>query len=265
MFRKEESAVTEWSEDNVRMCAERQKGILDNAARLVRSDGYIVYATCTFSLEENEMVVDDFLRRHPDFEIVKVTPAVEASTADGISFSGCETENISYARRFYPHLGKGEGQFMAVLKNTLESEKRELPAAPKQKIDKSVFEFLDVTLESYDKNAVREYNGNPVFFAPSIEIKKGTAFSCGVLIGEVKKNYIMPHHQFFMAMGASFIRKIPVHRDSETLTRYLRGEEIPCECENGWAVVTVDGCTVGGVKAVSGVAKNHYPKGLRLH
>lgn len=265
MFRKEDSAVTEWSEDNVRMCAERQKGILDNAAKLVRSGGYIVYATCTFSLEENEMVVDDFLRRHPDYEIVRVTPSVEAVTADGMRFEGCETENISFARRFYPHLGRGEGQFMAVLKNTLESEEREFSVLPKQKIDKSVFEFLDATLEYYDKNTVREYNGNPVFFSPSIEIKKGTAFSCGVLIGELKKNYFMPHHQFFMAMGASFKRKISLDRDSELLNRYLRGEEIPCDCENGWAVVTVDGCTVGGVKVVSGVAKNHYPKGLRLH
>ena len=265
MFRKEQSAVDEWSEDNVRMCAERQKGILDNAARLVRSGGYIVYATCTFSLDENEMVVDDFLSRHSDFEIVKVSSDIEAVTADGIRFEGCRCENIGFARRFYPHLGRGEGQFMAVLKNTGDIEDRRLPIPPKQKIDKAVYEFLDGTLEKYDKNSVTLYNGNPVFFAPSIEIKKGTAFSCGVLIGELRKNYIMPHHQFFMAMGADFKRKIPLERDSEQLLKYLRGEEIACDCDNGWAVVTVDGCVVGGAKIVSGVAKNHYPKGLRLH
>ena len=154
---------------------------------------------------------------------------------------------------------------MAVLKNTGDIEDRRLPIPPKQKIDKAVYEFLDGTLEKYDKNSVTLYNGNPVFFAPSIEIKKGTAFSCGVLIGELRKNYIMPHHQFFMAMGADFKRKIPLERDSEQLLKYLRGEEIACACDNGWAVVTVDGCVVGGAKIVSGVAKNHYPKGLRLH
>ena len=265
MFRKEQAATEEWSEENVLMCAERQKGILDNAARLVRAGGYIVYATCTFSLEENEMVVDDFLTRHTDFEIVKVNGAVEAATADGIRFDGCACENINYARRFYPHLGRGEGQFMAVLKHSGEREERDITPRPKGKTDKAVFEFLDSTLVGYNKADVTTYNGNPVFFSPSIEIKKGIAFSCGVLIGELRKNYIMPHHQFFMAMGRDFKRKIPLDRDSEQMIKYLRGEEIACDCENGWAVVTVDGCVVGGAKVVSGVAKNHYPKGLRLH
>lgn len=264
MFRKEQSAIDEWSEENVKMCADRQKGILDNAARLVRDGGYVVYATCTFSLEENEMVVDDFLSRHPEFEIVSVNRAVEDATADGIRFDGCRCENISLARRFYPHLGRGEGQFMAVLKNMNETDERVVTYRATQKIDKVVFEFLDSTLDKYDKNDVTLYNGNPVFFSPKIEIQKGTAFSCGILIGELRKNYVMPHHQFFMAMGANFKRRIPLDRDSETLLKYLRGEEIACDCENGWAVVTVDGCVVGGAKVVSGVAKNHYPKGLRL-
>ena len=154
---------------------------------------------------------------------------------------------------------------MAVLKHIGETDERTSSVPQNAKFDKSVFEFLDSTLVSYNKNEIREYNGNPVFFSAPIEIKKGTAFSCGVLIGEVKKNYIQPHHQFFMAMGKDFKRKIPLECDSELLRRYLHGEEIPCECENGWAVVTVDGCTVGGAKVVSGMAKNHYPKGLRLH
>ena len=43
----------------------------------------------------------------------------------------------------------------------------------------------------------------------------------------------------------------------------LEYEEFETDCENGWATVTVDGCTAGGVKVVNGRAKNHYPKGLR--
>ena len=45
---------------------------------------------------------------------------------------------------------------------------------------------------------------------------------------------------------------------------YLHGEEFSTNCETGWAVVTVNGCSLGGVKVVDGRAKNHYPKGLRL-
>ena len=67
-----------------------------------------------------------------------------------------------------------------------------------------------------------------------------------------------------MAMGQSFKRKIDLAPDSEQIMKYLRGEEFDTDCENGWDVVTVAGCTLGGVKVVSGKAKNHYPKGLRL-
>ena len=51
---------------------------------------------------------------------------------------------------------------------------------------------------------------------------------------------------------------------SDEINKYLRGEEFCTDCENGWATVIVDGCTLGGVKVVSGTAKNHYPKGLRI-
>ena len=67
-----------------------------------------------------------------------------------------------------------------------------------------------------------------------------------------------------MALGNDFKRKIELKATDERVNRYLRGEEIETALENGWAAVTVDGCTLGGAKIVSGRAKNHYPKGLRM-
>ena len=265
MFRKEEVAVSEWSQANVEMCAERQKEILRNAVKLLKNGGYIIYATCTFSLEENEMVVDDFLQNNPEFELVRVTERVEKNTSDGISYDGCQCSDIHYARRFYPHKGEGEGQFMAVLHNTLPEENT--PPAPKKKNDKIpaiVYDFLGDVLSDYDEENVMLYNGNPVYFTPDFPVKDGSAFSCGITIGEVRKNYIQPHHQFFMGLGDSFKRQIKLSVDSPELKKYLHGEEINVECSNGWAVVMVEGCTLGGAKVVNGIAKNHYPKGLRL-
>ena len=92
MFRKDENAISEWSVNNVKMCAERQLEILENAVNALKNGGYIVYATCTFSLDENEMVVDNFLSSHPEFELVSVKQSVADSTADGICFDGCKTE-----------------------------------------------------------------------------------------------------------------------------------------------------------------------------
>ena len=265
MFRKEEIAIDEWSEENVRMCAERQAEILENATILLKNGGYIVYATCTFSQEENEMVIDEFLTNHPDYELIDVNERVKENTLPGITFDGCRCENIHFTRRFYPHISKGEGQFMAVLHNKNESYTSKTYFSPKkEKKDKIVTDFLRDVLDSYDEDHIIMYNSNPVYFSPDFDVPKGSAFCCGVTIGEIKKNYILPHHQFFMAMGKNFKRKIELDRDSDKLRKYLHGEEIETDCENGWAVVTVDGCTVGGAKVVSGRAKNHYPKGLRL-
>ena len=264
MFRKDDTAIREWSTDNVLHCAQRQKGILEQAALTLRPGGYLIYATCTFSLEENEMVVDDFLQSHPTFELIPVREAVKRHTDDGIFFDGCKCPNIAEARRFYPHKSRGEGQFMAVLHDTRPSVPRTAPfrRAP-IKLDPIITDFLKDTLTDYDPEQVTVYNGNPVYASPALTLDKGVAFSCGVTIGEVRKNYVLPHHQFFMAMGKSFRRKIELAPHSAELERYLHGEEIAADCENGWAVITTMGCTVGGVKVTSGRAKNHYPKGLR--
>lgn len=264
MFRKEEIAIDEWTPENVKMCAERQAEILDCAAKMARLGGYIVYSTCTFSLEENEMTVDAFLQRHPGFELVPVNEKVRENTVDGIQFDGCKCENIHYARRCYPHKTKGEGQFVAVLHYADSDTDSEhfFASIGKEKLDKTLVDFLDDTLVSYDKDFVQIYNGNPVYFTPEFPVPRGV-FTCGVTIGEIRKNYVVPHHQFFMAMGKDFKRKIELTANSEEIKKYLHGEEFDTDCKNGWAVVLVDGCTVGGVKVSNGRAKNHYPKGLR--
>lgn len=263
MFRKEEIAIDEWSPENVKMCAERQEEILDCAVKMLRSGGYIVYSTCTFSLEENEMTVDNFLMRHTDFEICPATERVRENTADGISSDGCKSENINYARRCYPHKTKGEGQFVAVLKHKGDTFDYSSVMQSTEKLDRVLIDFLNDTLTTYDENNVKIYNGNPVYFTPDFAVRKGSAFSCGVTIGEIRKNYIQPHHQFFMAMGKDFKRKIQLSANSDEIKKYLHGEEFETDCSNGWASVLVDGCTVGGVKVSNGKAKNHYPKGLR--
>ncbi len=263
MFRKEEIAINEWSVNNVLMCAERQAEILDNAVKTLKEGGYIIYATCTFSLEENEMTIDAFLERHPDFEIVPVKEEVRKCTTDGIKFDTCRCENIQYTRRFYPYNALGEGQFMAVLHHKGERQDNFFSLKENRKCGKQVTDFLNDTLTDYNPDYVCEYNGNPVYYNNNLPIKKGAAFCCGVTIGEIRKNYILPHHQFFMALGHKFKRKINLSLDNENLDKYLRGEEFSTECDNGWAVVQVDGYSLGGVKVSGGRAKNHYPKGLR--
>lgn len=261
MFRKEEVAITEWSTDNVEKCAARQEEILDNARKALKDGGMIVYATCTYSVEENEKQIESFLARHPSFTLMEPNPKVLPYTHNGI-------EGFEQCRRFYPHLAKGEGQFGAILKDTappsspIVPSKKQKSAPPK--IPKVVTEFLQEVLTEFDPQMIQMRGETPIYFPPHFSVEGARVFACGVTIGEIKKNYIVPHHQFFSAMGSNFKRKIDFTPEHPLLTRYLKGEEIPVDAPGGWAVITVDGYPLGGVKVVNGVGKNHYPKGLRL-
>ena len=264
MFRKDDTAISEWSQENVKMCASRQLDILENAVKCVKKGGYIVYATCTFSLEENEMVIDEFLSNHSDFELVKVNPKVIENTVEGISFNGSKNDNLSYCRRFYPHKNLGEGQFMAVLKNKLPQNEHNSFVRENNKLDSITKDFLNKTLKEYNEQNFFLKDNKVYYFSADFDVRNLKAFSIGVTVGEIKKNYILPHHQFFSAFGNDFKNKIELSVNSEELTKYLHGEEFQTDISDGWAVVTVCGCALGGVKVSNGVAKNHYPKGLRI-
>lgn len=55
--------------EDLSIMAERQGRLLDEAAPLLKSGGFLVYATCSLEPEENEKVIKNFLVRHPEFEI----------------------------------------------------------------------------------------------------------------------------------------------------------------------------------------------------
>ena len=62
MCRKNESATKSWEAYGVQHCANLQRTILEDAVTLLKSDGMILYSTCTFSPEENEGMIDEFLK-----------------------------------------------------------------------------------------------------------------------------------------------------------------------------------------------------------
>lgn len=128
MFRKEEEALVHWSPENVRMCADRQTEILEEAASMLRPGGYLVYSTCTFSPEENEGTIYRFLQTHPDFAVINI-PDLPGVRAKEWGFSAGRPEwipkvcgeaagnmsAIGGTIRLWPYLLDGEGHFAAVL------------------------------------------------------------------------------------------------------------------------------------------------------
>ena len=244
MFRKyPEEAISEWSVENVLTCAERQKKILDNAALFVAEEGILLYSTCTFSLEENEMQICAFLERHPEFELIPVSHEVEKATVDGYFYEGCTADNICLTRRFYPHVSKGEGQFIAVLKktkNTKENGRDKYKSPLTKPTDaemKVISEFIKKTVNDFDLSKVYKYNENLVFIDFDAKIPSKKVFSCGVKLGEVIKSRFEPHHQFFKCFGDQFKNKEILSKDDDRVTKYLHGEVIDSDIGNGWCAV----------------------------
>ena len=64
MFRRGEDVVSEWNENLPKMCSVRQLEILESANKCLKQHGTLIYSTCTYSYEENEGVITEFLKRH---------------------------------------------------------------------------------------------------------------------------------------------------------------------------------------------------------
>ena len=288
MFRKNPLAVDEWSEENVAMCAERQREILTNVEKCVALGGCLIYSTCTFSLEENERNVAWFLDKFSDFELCEVSEGLKKVTSDGICFEGCRYD-MAKTRRFYPHVSQGEGQFIAVLKRRGEAAvngtddarvKSKGKKGTEPKPDKKEVEAIaaarnfvgeNLLQGSFDENLYSlVYLNGYVYIKPNIALPKYSVFAAGVCAGELVGKRFVPHHQLFSAYGNCFKRKLLLEGDSPRAAEYLRGLEISADALevsggtfDGWTAVLIDGCAVGGGKVSGGVCKNHYPKGLR--
>lgn len=274
MFRKYDYAGDEWKPELVPMCAERQAQILANAAKLVCGGGYLLYSTCTFSLEENEQNVDRFLIEHPDFTVCEVLPAVRAVTKDGIAFEGAKhSDALLLCRRFYPHISAGEGQFMCLLRRDAGATQPQiLYRASQNKPTKEEYslaeQFMADTLDRPWQSILGDHaiikQGSLLYLSPTaIPLPPHSVCLPGIALGGVTKGRFEPHHHYFSALGQYFRRKIELSPKDMATLAYLHGETLTTELANGYAVVTVAGAPLGGVKVVGGVAKNHYPKGLR--
>lgn len=271
MFRKSDEALNAWSEENVALCAKRQREILENMVPLVKDGGYLLYSTCTYSPEENEMVVDDFLDSHKEFYITPIKEELYSATCDGIVPEGSKNHDLKMARRFYPHKSPGEGQFIALLKKQAKEQKKQTilykeAALPLSKSDEAVVnKFLkDIFFEVPHGRMIRqgEYISLITHTCP---LPPRSVFMPGVLLGEIKKGVFHPHHHLFSAYGHLMKRKINLKQGDERIQKYLRGEEIDVrgEVSDGFLAVCYEETTLGGGKCVGEKIKNHYPKGLR--
>ena len=248
MFRKEEAAVTDWSQETVEMCARRQGEILHSGAQLVRPGGRLVYSTCTFAPEENELAIREFLENHPEFEPESVYAPWFAPG-----------ENGSY--RMWPHKLLGEGHFAAVLRKKFGEEDalREEPGQPLPRVFADFAKEMNIRLPA----GKALFFGQSLYWAPENlpELRGLKVMRPGLELGEIKKDRFEPGHALALWLKdcANTEDLLP---DDPLMAKYMQGDVIP-SCKKGWCLVRVGGYSLGWGKGDGNVLKNHYPKGLR--
>lgn len=277
MFRRDDTAVREWSEDNVRMCAERQEMILDQASVMLKPGGRLVYSTCTFSMTENEEQVENFLKKHTDFHLLS------AYQYDGMRENGGMI-------RIWPQDGYGEGHFMAVFERDGEllpeaygyKGSTEPVLSNKQKQETGPWKdfITDVFADGSLKDSLSDPKNLFIFGSRLCAMPESTipilaglkTIRAGLELGGIRKGRFVPSHSLALALRpGDVLRNVELNSgnagEGDMAGQYLNGQTLkdPAVRDNGWTVVSISGISLGWVKSSNGLLKNHYPKGLRLY
>ncbi len=289
MFRRDEIARTEWSLDNVKACVERGEGILESADRMLKVGGKLVYSTCTFAPDEDEMAISTFLKAHPVYHIEKtdVTKSDGADDSDGWISEGRPewsdgNEDLKSTYRLWPHKLHGEGHYVAVLRKgdtdcyeaadeTVVKRDKRASKAKNDTASQALKKAVDL-YEEFSRGIFANINGEYVMFGDNLYMYPEGAPAAGRLrveraglhLGEIKKDRFEPAHALAMALNPDEYKNV-IELDEDTALKYLCGETVSCDMGlKGWQLITVDGYSIGWGKAASGILKNHYPKGLRI-
>ena len=248
MFRKEEAAVTDWSEETVAMCARRQREILRSGAKLLRPGGRLVYSTCTFAPAENEETVEAFLQEHPEFQPEAVSAPWFTPAGEGMF-------------RLWPHKLLGEGHFVAVLRKA-GGEEGDVSLAPAEKLPKQWQELARELEISLPVGKAISF-GQTLFWAPLDlpQLQGLKVLRPGLELGVDKKGRFEPAHALALWLS-DCPNSVSLDPDSRDLEAYLHGDVI-AGSQKGWCLVKAGKYSIGWAKGDGNWLKNHYPKGLR--
>jgi 16S rRNA C967 or C1407 C5-methylase (RsmB/RsmF family)/NOL1/NOP2/fmu family ribosome biogenesis protein len=281
MFRKDQEAISEWSESAVKLCSERQQRILATSIDCLKPGGYLIYSTCSYSEEENEEMADWLLNTN-DFESVELS----ISPNWGISVSHSKKHHCP-GYRFYPHLVKGEGFFLTVLKKKGEysGDHPSVSTAGKNSKGKngknSTHDQVKISEKTYANwvESTQSFHaflvGEQVHLIPEIHrstlaIAQQNLYlkSAGLRVGKLHKGEILiPDHA--LAMSIHLHPKVPrLSVDYKTALEFLRKNTFSIDeqanLQLGWNVVTYEGAALGWAKVMPGRINNYYPKESRI-
>jgi NOL1/NOP2/fmu family ribosome biogenesis protein/23S rRNA U2552 (ribose-2'-O)-methylase RlmE/FtsJ len=264
LFRKDISAISEWSLDHVQHCSLRQQRIIEESLDTLKEGGYLIYSTCSYSFEEDEKIMDQ-IANLPGMVNVKIP--VPASW----NIISCESpEHQCQGFRFYPDKIKGEGFFISVFKkettsysNTTADSFKFTPLSKNELVvAKSYFELPDTHQYLSHQNSMIAipsiFEASILSILSNLYVKK-----LGLDLGAVKGKDFIPSH----ALAMSYWANLPfatLEVDLHTALNYLRRADVQLDGNVGWHLIKHEGIALGWAKLLPNRVNNYYPNEWRI-
>jgi 16S rRNA C967 or C1407 C5-methylase (RsmB/RsmF family)/NOL1/NOP2/fmu family ribosome biogenesis protein len=262
LFRKDERALDEWSSGNVALCSQRQHRILADVWPALKEGGLLVYATCSYSPQEDEEVLD-WLAETYEIESLPVTYAKEWGIIESKSVKGIT------GYRFYPGKVKGEGFFIAAVKKC-DAQKEVQPPKFKPVHDKKVFEQASFLVDDRDYACLKADKDNYAVINPSHEAdwhllsKSVYLRKTGLQIGSPAGKDWIPAHEIALSINKG--GGVPcIDVSKEQALRFLKKEDMDLQhVDKGWYIIRYNGLGLGWVKSIGNRFNNYLPKHWRI-
>ena len=257
MFRKEPDLIKSWIDKDDSYYPPIQKSILNAALNMLKPSGYVVYSTCTFSIHENEEVIQDALNHHEDVHLVDIKKI--DGMQPGINMSECV--------RLYPHKIHGEGHFVALLKKDGEPTNKKENSQQSDPLNEDVQGFLKLC--ALPRGTFKIKKDKVIWLNTDFQAYKGfRVLRSGLLIGQIKNKHFEPNQAFAMSLNENTFKNVlNLSSEDARVIKYLKGETLDVKDidskTNGWTLVLVDHFPLGFAKLSKGTLKNKYAKGWR--
>ncbi|MDF1617001.1 RsmB/NOP family class I SAM-dependent RNA methyltransferase [Petrocella sp. FN5] len=261
MFRKDPKLIKSWEESGPDDFVPIQRSILASAHRLLKNGGTLTYSTCTFNMKENEYMVAAFLKEYPQYELLELERILPVS--DGFSINGSDA-CLKRTKRLWPHLFEGEGHFVAkmIKKDVyIESNVHVFQSSIHQEAKAAFLNFAESIGYEPEEGIIDALHQHvdKIFCMPKEAPKTQglRVFSSGWLLGTYQKKRFEPSQALASALKPDQVRnKIMLSHDDINVTRYLKGETLSIDVENGWYLICVDVYSLGWGKVVNHKLKN---------
>ena len=238
MFRKQSEMKEDWSIQKVLKYAEIQKNLIKTCYKMLKPGGKMSYSTCSFSLEENEEVVESLL----NFTDVKTI------NLENLNLFQYDKKPLGY--HFLPNKFPGEGQYICIIQKPGNHE-----------ISKDVLNKLNESkFYGIPKEFIHQF-GDTYFMLKSKEkFKKLNIIREGVKLGEINKNILKYDHHY-----ASYIKSFPneLELTLQDALKYFEGNSLNIPFKKGFFLLKYNGLNIDIAKSDGNVIKNKFPKYLR--